>query len=63
MKATVNKETCIGCGLCVADCPAVFAMTEDNLATVIVEPVPAEQKDACKTAAGNCPVEAISITD
>ena len=63
MKAIVDKEKCIGCGLCAADCPAVFAMTDDNLATVIADPVPAEQKEVCRAAAANCPVEAITVTD
>ncbi|MDD4103149.1 MAG: 4Fe-4S binding protein, partial [Kiritimatiellae bacterium] len=25
MKANVNKDTCIGCGLCESICPAVFS--------------------------------------
>lgn len=26
MKAVVDKETCIGCGLCPSICPEVFSM-------------------------------------
>ena len=29
MKATVDKNTCIGCGLCASDCPEVFSMNDD----------------------------------
>lgn len=32
MKAVVNKEGCISCGLCVSTCPEVFAFDEDGLA-------------------------------
>jgi ferredoxin len=63
MKTVVDKDLCIGCGLCVSDCPAVFAMTDDNLAAVIADPVPAEQKESCRLAAKNCPVDAIKLTD
>ncbi|MBU3804700.1 MAG: ferredoxin, partial [Candidatus Cellulosilyticum pullistercoris] len=29
MKAFVDKDTCIGCGLCPSICPDVFAMDDD----------------------------------
>jgi ferredoxin len=63
MKATVDKSLCIGCGLCASDCPAVFAMNDDNIAIVVADPVPAEHKESCRLAAQNCPVEAIKVTD
>lgn len=30
MKANVDQNTCIGCGLCVGTCPAVFHMNEEG---------------------------------
>jgi ferredoxin len=63
MKAIVDKNLCIGCGLCASDCPEVFVMDDENIAKVIADPVPAEQKEACRLAAQNCPVEAIKITE
>lgn len=63
MKAKIDKSLCIGCGLCVSDCPEVFVMNDENTADVIADPVPAEHKEACRSAAANCPVEAIKITD
>jgi ferredoxin len=61
MKAKVNAETCIGCELCVATCPDVFAMNNEAQAIVIIDHVPAEVKNACEEAAKDCPVEAITI--
>jgi len=58
MKASVDKDTCIGCGLCANDCPEVFEMQGDK-AVAKVSNVPADKEDACKTAAANCPVQAI----
>lgn len=61
MKATVDQETCIGCGLCAETCPEVFRM-EDDKAKVIVDIVPKGVEGACKDAADGCPVTAISIS-
>lgn len=60
MKAKVDKETCIGCGLCVATCPEVFRM-EDDKTVAYVAVVPKEVEEACKKAAEECPVTAIVI--
>ncbi|MEF3279610.1 MAG: ferredoxin [Elusimicrobiota bacterium] len=58
MKASVDQNTCIGCGLCVNECPDVFEMQGDK-AVAKVSNVPANVEDSCKTAAQNCPVQAI----
>jgi len=57
MKATVDTNSCIGCGLCVNDCAEVFEMNADK--AVAKNPVPAGKEEACKTAAANCPVQCI----
>ena len=62
MKANVDKETCIGCGLCATICRAVFAMKE-SVAEVIVTPVPPPDEPACREAVESCPVAAITITE
>lgn len=62
MKAIVDKETCIGCGLCEATCPEVFVM-EDDVAVVIADPVPSEAEESCREAVDGCPVQAITTED
>jgi ferredoxin len=62
MRATVNPDTCTGCGLCVDTCPEVFAL-QDDLAVVSVDPIPAEAEDTARQAADDCPVEAIAIEE
>lgn len=61
MKANVDKDTCIGCGLCPTICETVFEMDDDGKAKVIVDEVPAGNEDAAKEAESNCPVNAISV--
>jgi ferredoxin len=60
MKATVDPELCIGCGLCPEICPEVFEMPDDK-AQVKVDPVPPEAEAACRDAADQCPSSAIKI--
>ena len=62
MKVSINKEDCVGCGLCTDDCPDVFEMLED-VAAVKVEEVPENLVNAVKEAAENCPVDAIIISE
>ena len=63
MKAKVDRDLCIGCGLCAELCPEVFEMADDMIATVIVDVVPAGSEEKGKDAATACPVEAISLED
>ncbi len=60
MKATVDQDLCVGCGLCPELCPEVFRMDGDK-AVAKVDEVPAEAEDACRDAAEQCPAEAIKI--
>ena len=58
MKAIVDADACTGCGLCVATCPEVFDMNDDDdLAIVIADPVPAAAEDTCQEAAEGCNLE------
>lgn len=60
MKASVDHDLCIGCGMCESLCPQVFEMGDDGLAHVIGE-VTADLEDSAEEARESCPVEAISI--
>lgn len=62
MKACVDQEICIGCGLCADTCPEVFELKEDK-AYVKVQDVPKNLEDKVKEAKDNCPVDAISIEE
>jgi ferredoxin len=63
MKAKVDENTCVGCGLCESMCPEVFKRNDSDIAEVIVDQVPAEAQASCREAADSCPAEAISLEE
>lgn len=60
MKAIVDAEACVGCGLCANMCEEIYQM-EDDKAIVIGNSIPDEMLESAKEAASSCPVEAIKI--
>ena len=59
MKAFVDQETCIGCGLCCATCDAVFRLGDEGKSEACGTVTEENQADV-QTAIDNCPVSAIS---
>ena len=59
MNVSIRPERCIGCGMCAAAAPGVFAIV-GAVSTVQRQPEPNEEKRACDAANG-CPVNAIRI--
>ncbi len=62
MKAIVDADLCIGCGLCTEICPDVFSMVGD-LAVVGADATTPQAETDCRDAMNQCPVNAISITE
>lgn len=75
-KVTVDRATCIACGIAPNMCPQVFVLGEDNGKTRIVDAynektsedisvgnIPGELYDDVKKAAEACPVQAITIEE
>ncbi|MGD2278765.1 MAG: ferredoxin [Candidatus Omnitrophota bacterium] len=61
MKAVVDQEKCIGCGLCAQVAPDIYEMQGDK-AVAKVEEVPEDKADDAKNGAEQCPVDAISVS-
>jgi ferredoxin len=61
MKALVDQDTCIGCGMCIDICPEVFKYNDEDKSESILNEVPEHLKDKANEAAEVCPVEAIVL--
>lgn len=59
MNLKVDKDKCIGCGMCVRTCEEVFDFDDDNQAEVIQKPVAEENIEDATEAMENCPTGAI----
>jgi ferredoxin len=55
-KLKVNKDACLGCGLCVSTYPEAFAFDDDGKATVVGEVA----DESAEEAKSSCPAGAIS---
>lgn len=62
MKAFVDQDTCIGCGLCCGMCDAVFRMNDDGKAEAYQAATEENQNDV-QSAIDSCPVSAIRWED
>lgn len=74
MQVTIEREECISCGACYADCPEVFEENPDDGMSQIVEEyranddpsvgkVPDDLADCVDNAAYACPVEIIDYEE
>lgn len=57
-KVSVNKDVCIGCGLCTTIASDVFQIGDDGLAEAMMEETDIAEVD---DAAASCPVQAIEV--
>ncbi len=62
MKAVIDAETCIGCGLCEQLAPDVFKMEEDKAVVAIADDIPEDQLTDAQSGAEQCPVTCITIS-
>lgn len=61
MKAVIDQESCIGCGLCVQVAPDVYTMDGDKAAAISAS-LSANLVEQAKTGADQCPVNAITVS-
>jgi len=61
MRALVDQDGCIACGLCASICPEVFRMTDEGPSEVYADPIPESVEDEAVEAQENCPVSVITV--
>ncbi|MGI6667562.1 MAG: ferredoxin [Bacillota bacterium] len=62
-KVLVDKDLCIGCGLCADTCPDVFVLADDGKAEVKSDEAANANLPCSKDAAATCPTEAIKVEE
>lgn len=63
MKVSVDKNTCIGCGLCVSLANEVFELGEDGKSQVKENADFEKNKEEIENAKKSCPVQAIIVEE
>ena len=60
MKAVVDQDSCIGCGLCAQVAPDVYTMEGDK--AVAIADISEDMAEQARTGADQCPVNAIAVS-
>lgn len=60
-KIIIDREACVGDGLCCDEAPETFEMDDENIA--IVKNAEGDEADDIVSAAQNCPTDAIQLID
>ena len=63
MHVVVDRDRCEGNAFCVRIAPDVFALDDDEYATVIADPVPVELETLAQQAITDCPRAALLRKD
>jgi len=61
LKASVNKNSCIGCGICVDICPSLFELDPQGLSEATTTLINPSLTSKAQLAAEACPTSAISV--
>lgn len=62
-KVVINKDKCLGCGMCVGIESDVFDFDNDGLAKVNNDNINDDNKENVNNAIDSCPVAAIEVVD
>lgn len=60
LKIFVDREACIGCGVCENLCPDLFKMDDEGKCEALVLET---ENTCCQDAADSCPVQAITVEE
>ncbi|MEG2457800.1 MAG: ferredoxin [Bacilli bacterium] len=62
-KVKVDQGKCVGCGICIGQCPKYFIFNDNGLSEETNTPVEASDKSDILSSIEMCPTEAIVIEE
>lgn len=63
MKISVNRDLCVGHGVCESIASDLFAVGDDAISQVLVDEIPADRREAAEEAVASCPAHALRSTE
>ncbi|HWT75797.1 MAG TPA: ferredoxin [Mobilitalea sp.] len=63
MKASVDQDGCISCGLCIDVCPEVFSYNDNDVSQAIEGDIPKDALERAEEARDGCPVSVIDLSE
>ncbi len=63
MRAEIDQDLCIACGLCTGICESVFSSCANGTVHAMHGEVPMEAEESARIAAESCPTDAIRIEE
>ncbi len=60
-KVSVDRDACIGDGVCESLCPEVFKLDDEGISVVLKPEIDDSLYDCVKQAVESCPAECISL--
>ena len=63
MKASVDQDGCISCGLCIDVCPEVFSYNDNDVSVAIEGDIPKDSLQRAEEAKDGCPVSVINLSE
>lgn len=63
MKAYVDQDGCISCGVCIDVCPEVFSYNDDGVSQAIEGDISDKYLEQAEEARDGCPVSVIDLKE
>jgi ferredoxin len=61
MKVVVDRDKCVGLGICEATAPDVFEIDDDGALMILADDIAPDQLGAVRAAVDGCPTEALRL--
>jgi ferredoxin len=63
MRIVIDHDLCEGNAVCVRVAPVVFAVGDDDQASLLIDPPPASERANIEAAVARCPRQALALRD